>query len=135
VRDGRAYVREHPVVLAGPSGSRVNVHYHRGARIEGGRLRLRARWDGLQFRVPSGARSRPLELRIVGRGQGVLYVGEKTFWTEPRWTTYPVAGPFRLRHPYVYAESGGADVIVTIGRAPGHVELESIALVPPGSPP
>ena len=28
-----------------------------------------------------------------GRGQGVLYVGEKTFWSEqPRWATYPVSG-------------------------------------------
>ena len=152
VRDGRAHVREHPIVIGGGRGSRVsfvadpprmegseeaitNVHYQRGARIEGGRLRLRGRWDGLQFRVPAAARSRRLELRIAGRGEGVLYVGEKTFWSEqPRWATYPVSGSFHLRHPYVYAESGGPDVIVTIGKAPGHVELESLALVAPGDP-
>jgi hypothetical protein len=151
-RDGRAVVREHPIVIGGESGSRValssdpphvdgseatmtDVHYERGARIEGGRLRLRGRWDAVRFRVPAGARSRRLELRIAGRGQGVLYVGEKTFWSEqPRWATYPVAGEFHLRHPYTYAESGGADVIVTIGKSPGQVDLESLALVAPGDP-
>jgi hypothetical protein len=152
VREGRAFVREHPVVIAGGSGSRAvfasdpppmdgaeetltGVHYQRGARIEDGRLRLRGRWDGVAFRVAKGARKRRLELRIAGRGEGVLYVGEKTFWSEqPRWATYPVSGPFRLRHPYTFAESGGGDVIVTIGRAPGQVDLESMALVAPGDP-
>lgn len=112
-----------------------DVHLQRGARAEDGRLRLRGRWDGVQFRVGAGARRRRLELRIAGRGEGVLYVGEKTFWSEqPRWATYPVSGPFRLRHPYVYAESGGPDVIVTIGKSPGQVDLESMALVAPGDP-
>jgi hypothetical protein len=149
VRDGRAHVREHPVVVGGASGSRAvlssdpprldgseetmtDVYYQRGARVEDGRLRLRGRWDGVAFRVPSGARKRPLELRIAGRGNGVLYVGEKTFWSEPRWATYPVSGTFRLRHPYLYAESGGADILVTIGRAPGQIDLESMSLVAPG---
>jgi len=152
VAEGRAQVREHPVVILGPTGSRVafsadpprvdgaeptmeDVHLQRGARAEDGRLRLRGRWDGVQFRVGAGARRRRLELRIAGRGEGVLYVGEKTFWSEqPRWATYPVSGPFRLRHPYVYAESGGPDVIVTIGKSPGQVDVESMALVAPGDP-
>ena len=152
VRDGRASVREYPVVLGGPSGSRItlasdpprvdgseatmtDIHYERGARIDDGRLRLRGRWDAVRFRVPSSARSRRLELRIVGRGEGVLYVGEKTFWSEqPRWATYPVSGPFHLRHPYTYAESGGGDVTVTIGKSPGQVDLEWMALVAPGDP-
>lgn len=152
VVDGRVYVREHPVVIAGPTGSRVtfssdpprvdgaeetleDVHLQRGARVEDGRARLRGRWDGVQFRVAAEARRRRLELRIAGRGQGVLYVGEKTFWSEqPRWATYPVSGPFHLRHPYDYATSGGPDVIVTIGKSPGEVDLESLALVAPGDP-
>jgi hypothetical protein len=152
VREGRAFVREHPVVIAGGSGSRAvfasdpprmdgaeetltGVHYQRGARIEDGRLRLRGRWDGVAFRVAKGARKRRLELRIAGRGEGVLYVGEKTFWSEqPRWTTYPVSGPFRLRHPYTFAESGGGDVTVTVGRGGGEADLEWLALVPPGEP-
>jgi hypothetical protein len=151
VTDGRAHVREHPVVVLGPTGSRVvfssdpprvdgadatleDVHLQRGARVEDGRVRLRGRWDGVQFRVGPGARSRRLELRIAGRGEGVLYVGEKTFWSEPRWATYPVSGPFRLRHSYVYAESGGPDVVVTIGKSPGQIDLESMALVAPGDP-
>jgi hypothetical protein len=152
VRDGRVYVREHPVVVLGPTGSRVifssdpprvegaeatmeDVHLQRGARVDDGRVRLRGRWDGVQFRVGAGARRRRLELRLSGRGQGVLYVGEKTFWSEqPRWATYPVSGPFRLRHPYDYATSGGPDVIVTIGKSPGEIDLESMALVAPGDP-
>ena len=152
VKDGRAHVREHPVVVAGSTGSRVtfssdpprvdgaettlgDVHLQRGARIEDGRVRLRGRWDGVQFRVAPGARRRRLELRISGRGQGVLYVGEKTFWSEqPRWAAYPVSGAFRLRHPYDYATSGGPDVMVTIGKSPGEIDLESMALVAPGDP-
>jgi hypothetical protein len=146
------FVREHPVVVLGPTGSRVvfasdpprvdgadptmeDIHLLRGARVQDGRTRLRGRWDGVQFRVAKEARRRPLELRIAGRGQGVLYVGEKTFWSEqPRWSTYPVSGPFRLRHRYDYAASGGPDVIVTIGRSPGEIDLESLALVAPGDP-
>jgi hypothetical protein len=152
VKDGRVYVREHPVVILGPAGSRVgfssdpprvdgadetmeDVHLQRGARVEDGRARLRGRWDGVFFRVAAGARQRRLELRLTGRGQGILYVGEKTWWSEqPRWSTYPVSGAFRLRHPYEYATSGGPDVIVTIGKSPGEIDLESMALVPPGEP-
>jgi hypothetical protein len=151
VRDGRAFVREHPMVVAGPSGSRVtfasdpppvggaestveDVHLQRGARVEDGRVRLRGRWDGVFLRVSRAARKRRLELRVAGRGEGVLYVGEKTFWSEPRWATYPVSGAFRIRHPYDYARSGGPDLTVTIGKAPGAIDLDSIALVAPGDP-
>lgn len=151
VRGGRAFIREHPVVVMGPSGSRVSfegpepsvggaarafgdVHLQRGARVENGRLRLRGRWDGLFLRVRPEARSRRLELRIAGRGRGTLYVGEKTFWTEPRWTAHPMAGPFRVRHPYHFPESGGADVTVTLGRAAGEAEIDSLRLVPPSEP-
>lgn len=151
VKDGRAFVREHTLVIAGQRGSRVtfaadpprvdgaeaaltDVHLERGARVVDGRARLRGRWDAVQFRVTDDARKRRLELRIAGRGQGVLYVGEQTFWSEPRWATYPVSGPFRLRHPYHYPESGGGDVTVTVGKSPGEVDLESIALVAPGDP-
>jgi hypothetical protein len=149
VSDARARVREHPVVVGGGRGSRVTlssdpprvegaaaslggVFLDRGARIVDGRARLRARWDGVRFRVTGAARKKRLELRIAGRGQGVLYVGEQTFWTEPRYTTYAVSGPFRLRHPYHYPESGGGDVTVTVGRGGGEVDLEWLALVPPG---
>jgi hypothetical protein len=144
VRDGRAQVREHVMVIGGGSGSRVafsadpprvdgadavleDVHLQRGARVVDGRARLRGRWDGVGLRVAEGARKRRLELRFAGRGQGVLYVGEKTFWSEqPVWATYPVSGAFRLRHPYYYPESGGPDLVVTIGKSPGEVELDSI---------
>ena len=151
VADGRASVREHPVVLGGGSGSRITlasdpprvdgtaatlgeVFLDRGARIVDGRARLRGRWDAVRFRVGPGARKRRLELRIAGRGQGVLYVGEKTFWSEPRFTTYPISGSFALRHPYEYATSGGGDLTVTVGRAGGEAELDWIALANPTEP-
>jgi hypothetical protein len=152
VREGRATVREHPLVLFGPEGSRASfpggdapavggvdatfgdVHAQRGARAEGGRLRLRAHWDGLFLRVRDEAKARRLQLRVAGRGQGTLYVGERTFWTEPRWTAYPMGGPFQIRHPYHFPDSGGADLTVTIGRAAGEADLASVALVPPTAP-
>jgi hypothetical protein len=151
-RDGRVSVREHPMVLFGPKGSRAafgtgdapvvtgvdatfgDVHAQRAARAEGGRLRLRAHWDGLFLRVRDEAKPRRLQLRVAGRGQGTLYVGERTFWSEPRWTAYPMSGPFQIRHPYHFPESGGADVTVTIGRAAGEADLAWVALVPPTAP-
>jgi hypothetical protein len=151
VRDGRAVVREHPLVLFGPQGSRVaftddafqvrgadptfgDVHLQRGARVSQGALRLRGRWDGLFLRVLESARSRRLELRVSGHGRGVLYVGEKTFWTEPRWTTYPMEGAFRARHAFHYPDSGGGDLLVTVGRGGGDAEITAVALVPPREP-
>jgi hypothetical protein len=152
VRSKKAFVREHRVVVAAPSGSRVSfagegpvvsgaeavfgdVHLLRGARVDGDRLRLRGRWDGLFLRVRPGARARRLELRIAGNGRGTLYVGERTFWSDaPSWTAYPMTGEVRARHPYYYPESGGADVTITLGRAQGEADLVSIALVPPSEP-
>jgi hypothetical protein len=45
-----------------------------------------------------------------------------------------MAGPFQIRHPYHFPESGGGDLTVTIGRAAGEAELTSVALVPPTAP-
>jgi len=149
--EGRVVVREHRMVPFGRLGSRVtieadalavagsdptlgDVHLTRGARVVDGRVSFRRRWDGLFLRVQDQARARSLELRVVGRGSGTLYVGEQTFWTKPRWTSYSMAGPFRIRHPYRHAESGGPDITITIGRARGHAELNSVSLVPPGAP-
>jgi hypothetical protein len=152
VADGKAIVREHPIVIAGPSGSRVtfsadalrvegadatlqDVHEERGARVQDGRLRLRGRYDGLFLRVTPAARARTLELRLTGEGSGTLYVAERGFWSRSvKWTAYPVSGRFRIRHPYAFATSGGPDVSVTLARAPGTADLESVALVPPGEP-
>jgi hypothetical protein len=152
VREGRVTIREHPLVAFGPEGSRVrftgespavtgseatlgDVHLERAARVEDGRVRLRARWDGVFLRVTPGARLRRLELRLRGRGQGLLYVGERSFWSEgTRWTPYTVSGAFALRHRYHYPESGGPDLTVTVGTGGGDVWLESLALVPPGEP-
>ena len=111
-------IREHPIVLGGARGSRVtftgdrvrmdgadatlqDVHEERGARVQDGKLRLRGRWDGLFLRVTEGARARGLQLRVVGQGSGVLYVGERSFWSPAvRWTTYPDQRAFP-REPHV----------------------------------
>jgi hypothetical protein len=152
VVDGRAVVREHPLVLGGARGSRVqfaasgpvvsgaentleDVHLQRGARVLDGRALLRGRWDGVFLRVAAEARARKLELRVTGRGRGTLYVGERTFWSAaPRWTAYPIGGAVRIRHPYEFATSGGGDLLVTIGKSVGEADIESIALVSPGEP-
>jgi hypothetical protein len=154
-KEGRLAVREHPVVLFGPTGSRLSftagldqvvvkgadataedIHLQRGALCDEGRLRLRGRWDALFLRVRPIARLGRLELRLVGHGKGTLYVGERSFWGNdaPRWREYRVNGPFRLRHPYLYADSGGSDLLVTTGRGGAVVSLDSVALVPPGDP-
>jgi hypothetical protein len=152
VHDGRVSIREHPVVVGGPRGSRVHfagegprvegaeptvqdVHLQRGARVVAGRARLSGRWDGVFLRVAPEARARRLELRIAGSGSGVLYVGERTFWSAAtKWTAYPMAGPVHIRHPYFFPESGGGDLTVTLGRAPGEAGLATLALVSAGEP-
>jgi hypothetical protein len=152
LRGDKAVVREHPLVLFGPVGSRVtfangrhrvsgsernlgHVLLERGARVEGERLRLRGRFDALFFRVQEGARPRRLEVRIAGKGRGTLYVGERAFSSEaPKWTAYPMAGGFRVRHPYEFSRSGGPDIRVSLGRDAGEADLESVALVPHDEP-
>lgn len=152
VVDGRAVIREHPLVLFGPRGSRLrfegggprvggsednfgNVMLRRGARVEDRQLRLKGRWDAVFLRVEPGARQRRLELRVAGQGSGMLYVGEASFWSPaPRWSTYPIHGRFLIRHPYHYPESGGADLTVTVGKNGGDARLVSVDLVAPGDP-
>jgi hypothetical protein len=152
LRGDKAIIREHPLVLWGPVGSRVSfvggrlrvggsernlgdVLLERGARVAGDRLRLRGRFDALFFRVRQAARPRSLEVRNAGRGRGQLYVGERAFSSEAtKWTAYPMNGAFRLRHPYAFARSGGPDVRVSLGREAGEADLESVGLVPRGEP-
>ena len=145
----RLVVREHPMVLGGPQGSRVtfagatlrvegadatlgDVLVEGGARVQDGRLRLAEPEDALFFRVREEARPRRLELRLRGRGPGTLVVEERTFRTPPRRREHPVGGVFRLRLPYAYAESGGGDVRI-LSRG-GPIALESVSLVPPSEP-
>jgi hypothetical protein len=145
---GRVAVREHPLVLLGPRGSRISfsrdapalagseetcrdVHLQGGARVRDERLVLSAPGDALFLRVASGARLRPMQLRIVGRGRGTLQVAERTFWTEPRVKSYAIAGAFRFRLPYDYPASGGPDLAIAVS---GEAALESVSLVAPGAP-
>jgi hypothetical protein len=152
IAEQRAFVSEYPIAPFGASGSRVtfpagvlrsdgsenafdNVLLQRGARIVDDRLRLRGRFDALFLRVREGARPRHLQLRVSGRGQGVLYVGERTFGKpKTRWTEYPMNGAFSIRHAYFFAESGGGDVLVALGKEAGDASLESVALVSPREP-
>jgi hypothetical protein len=136
----------------GPKGSRVSfrggavrvegsernfgdVHLQRGARLVDNRLRLRGRFDALFLRAGDVAQQRRLELRVGGRGSGVLYVGERGFWSpKTRWKEYPMGGGFTIRHPYYYPESGGPDLLVALGRDAGEATLDSVALVPANEP-
>jgi hypothetical protein len=83
--------------------------------------------------VREGARPRRLEIRVVGRGQGRLGVAESGGGGETRWRDESVSGTFRLRLPYVFAQSGGPDVRVVL-RSGGPVSIESVSLVPPSEP-
>jgi hypothetical protein len=149
VEGNRLVVREHPLVLGGATGSRVtfpvagpflegadatlgDVLLEGGARVVDGRLRLQGPADALFFRVPSGARLRSLELRVVGTGSGTLAVTEKTFWTPGTVHEHTVGGSFRVRAPWSYADSGGGDI--RIAPRDGSLEIASVALVPPGEP-
>jgi hypothetical protein len=153
IREGKLVIREHPVVLFGGRGSRVrfeapdrivtqsadatltDLYLMRGARVDEGYLRLRGRWDGIFMRVVPEARSRALELRVTGHGKGTLYVGERSFWNaRTKFREYPISGPFRIRHPYRYAGSGGGDIVVTIGRGDSVASIDALALVPPNDP-
>ena len=149
--EGRVVVRSHPIVLFSPEGSRIafggedprvsgadatmrDVHLAGGARVEGNRLHLGGREDGLFVRVTEEARRRPLELRVAGRGGGALLVEEGGFWNPlPRSRSYPVSGSFLVRHRYSYAESGGPDLRVVSGGG-GEVEIDWVTLVAPGDP-
>jgi hypothetical protein len=151
LRDGRAVVREHRLVLLGKAGSRIrfedgeivvegveanagDVHPLGAARVEGDRLLLLGLGDGLFLRVKPRARGRILEIRIRGRGQGPLSVAEATFWTPPRVTTHQMQGTFSLRHRWEMVSSGGPDLAVSLGRGPGQARIESVSLVPPSDP-
>jgi hypothetical protein len=149
---GRVFIRESPFVVLGPKGSRVrfssndvevrgsdptfsDVYLQYGARIQDGRLQLKGRWDGIFLRVLPEARTRPLELRVVGKGHGIVYVGEKTFWSSaPVWKGYSVGGAFRILHPYFFPDSGGYDLVVTVGKLGGDASLELVALVTKAEP-
>jgi hypothetical protein len=146
----RLVVREHVLAPRGGSGSFVSfarerpspvgvdatmsaLRFEGGARVVAGRLELEATGDGLGFRVPEGSRPRRLEVRLVGRGQGTLGLGESDFGKETRWRDRDVSGSFRLRLPYYFPESGGPDLRVSL-RSGGPIAIESVALVPPTQP-
>jgi len=109
------------------------LRFDGGARFEAGQLVLAAEGDGVGFRVREGARPRRLEIRVAGRGSGRLGVAESGSGAGTRWRDSTVSGPFRLRLPYFYADSGGADLRVVL-RSGGPVAIEWVALVPPSEP-
>jgi hypothetical protein len=142
-------VREHRLLVGGAVGSRFrfaddavvvkgadanasDAHLLGGARVEGDHAVLETAGDGVFLRVRPAARLRTLELRLRGRGNGLLGVGEGSFWSAPRVEEYPMAGSFYLRHRYQFAQSGGGDLTVTLDR--GRSILTSVALVAPGDP-
>lgn len=145
----RLVVRQHPMVVPPETGSALMFFGQRplvsgadptlgdallegGARVVADRVDLSVPEDALVFRVTAAARQRRLELRIDGTGSGTLGVGQSTFWTPVSWSERPVAGRFRLRLAYSYAESKGGDI--RIAPLSGAVSLTKVTLVPPGEP-
>ena len=122
-----------PPVPTGVDATFDGLRFEGDARFEAGLLALQKDGDGLAFRVREGVRMRRLELRIVGRGTGRIGVAESGSGSGTRWRDETVAGPFRLRVPYYFEDSGGADVRVVL-RGSGPVSIESVALVPPSEP-
>ncbi len=122
-----------PPVPTGAEATFDGLRFDGGARFEAGHLELAKEGDGLGFRVREGARPRRLEIRIVGRGQGRIGVAESGSGSGTRWRDETVAGSFKLRLPYFFADSGGSDVRIVL-RSGGPVSIESVALVPPSEP-
>lgn len=122
-----------PPVPTGADQTFDGLRFDGGARFEAGQLVLAAEGDGVGFRVRDGARPRRLEIRVAGRGSGRLGLAESGSGSGTRWRDATVSGPFRLRLPYFYADSGGADLRVVL-RSGGPVAIDSIALVPPSEP-
>ena len=122
-----------PPVPTGADATFEGLRFEGGSRFEAGMLLLAKEGDGLAFQVREGARPRRLEIRIVGRGTGRLGVAESGSGSGTRWRDETVAGPFRLRLPYFFVDSGGADIRIVL-RAGGPVSIESVALVPPTEP-
>ena len=150
-RDGeKVIVRRHPLVIAGPTGTRLrfgtegpvvegtpatfgDAHLQNAARIAGDVAVLEGHWAGVFVRVLPNAQAARLVLTVEGRGSGPLYIGERSFWSPAtRWATHSVSGAFTLQHRYFYPESGGGDLVVTVGRGGGRAEILAIALAPPG---
>jgi MFS family permease len=127
-----SFARE-AVAPTGVDATMTGLRFEGGARVMAGHLELRAAGDAVAFRVREGAWPRRLEIRVVGRGQGTVGVGEGDFRRQTRWREQAVSGAFRLRLPYFYPESGGADVRVAL-RGSGSIDVESVALVPPNEP-
>ena len=122
-----------PPAPTGADATFDGLRFEGDSRFEAGALALSKEGDGLAFQVREGARPRRLEIRIVGRGHGRLGVAESGSGSGTRWRDEAVAGSFRLRLPYFFADSGGADVRVVL-RGAGAVAIESVALVPPSEP-
>ena len=89
-----------------------------GPARAGGRRR-RARLAGSRGRAAAAAGD-----PVVGRGSGALGLAESGSGGATRWRDATVTGAFRLRLPYFYAESGGADAAprAALGR-PGRDRL------------
>jgi len=122
-----------PPAPTGADATFDGLRFEGDSRFEAGALALSKEGDGLAFQVREGARARRLEIRIVGRGTGRIGVAESGSGSGTRWRDQAVAGPFRLRLPYFFADSGGADVRVVL-RGGGPISIESVALVPPSEP-
>jgi hypothetical protein len=122
-----------PPAPTGVDATFDGLRFEGEARFESGKLVLEKEGDGVGFHVREGARPRRLEIRILGRGRGRIGVAESGKAGGTRWREETVSGPFRLKLPYFFADSGGPDVKVVL-RSAGAVALDSVSLVPPTEP-
>ena len=122
-----------PPVPTGADATFDGLRFEGESRFEAGMLALAKEGDGLAFRCARARARAGSRSAIVGRGTGRLGVAESGSGSGTRWRDETVAGPFRLRLPYFFDDSGGADIRIVL-RAGGPVSIESVALVPPSEP-
>jgi hypothetical protein len=102
----------------------------RRAWIEDDHLALRGRWSGLFMRVLPAGRQKCNELRIVGSGEGRLYLGIRRFLGETRYVFLDMSGDFVWRQRYESIASPGPDLLITVGKLRSIVDIKSVSLGP-----
>ncbi len=97
-----------------------DLHLARAARLDADAMLLSHNRDAVGFRVRDAR-----VLLLEGSGDGPLYVRESRPWGEPRWTSYPTAGPFRIEHR-LGPDPRASEVAVTTAQGGATLRLQSI---------
>lgn len=97
-----------------------DLYLARAARLDADAMLLSHNRDAVGFRVRDAR-----VLLLEGSGDGPLYVRESRPWGEPRWTSYPTAGPFRIEHR-LGPDPRASEVAVTTAQGGATLRLQSI---------